>query len=91
LSAWLKAVESQIDTVTITGSLSAADSNEGRFAVTDELGEIYDGRAAPELLSHAMIDGLYIARMRMTTFTSTVTGEERRRPVLESLDAVDPT
>lgn len=90
VAAWLKSVEEQFDTLTITGTLTAADVNDARFAVTDELGEIHEGKAAPELLSRAVIDDLYIARMRVTTFTSTITGQVRTRSVLESLDPVDP-
>ena len=89
VAKWLKAVEERFDTVTVTGTLTAADSNEGRFAITDELGQIHEGKAAPELLSRAVIDGSYIATMRVTTFKSTVTGTARSRAVLELLEPVD--
>lgn len=89
VAAWLRAVEQKFDTVTVRGTLTAADSNDARFAITDELGEIHLGKAAPELLSHAMIDAPYVARMRVTTFKSSVTGSAHKRAVLEALDAIE--
>lgn len=89
VASWLKNVEQRFDLLTVTGALTAADSNAGRFAITDELGEIHDGKAAPELLSRATIDNLYVARMRVTTLTSTTTSVTRRRAVLEALEPVD--
>lgn len=87
LSAWLKGVEQAIATVTVSGVLSAADSLTGRFALTDELGEVHEGRAAPELLSRGVIDGLYVATMRVTTSKSNVTRAENKHAVLEALTA----
>jgi hypothetical protein len=89
VSKWLGDVQQLFDTVTIRGRLTAADINGRRFAITDELGEIYEGRAAPELLSHAVIDNVYDATMRVTTLKSTVTASERSRAVLESLVSAD--
>lgn len=87
LSAWLKDVDEDFETVTVMGTLTAADANDGLFAITDELGEIHDGKAAPELLSRAVIDGRYEAVMRVTTYRSTLTDMKRQRAVLESLTA----
>ena len=89
ISQWLGDVEEQFETVPVAGRLTAADVNGGRFAITDEMGEIHEGRAAPELLSHAVIDGAYFATMRVTTSTSVVTGVERKRAVLEALTRQD--
>ena len=85
LSKWLKDVDEEFDTVTVSGTLTAADANEGRFAITDDLGEIHDGKAAPELLSHVVIDNRYAATMRVTTYTSKLTGNVNQRAVLETL------
>ena len=85
LSKWLRDVDEEFDTVTVSGTLTAADANEGRFAITDDLGEIHDAKAAPELLSHAVIENRYVATMRVTTYTSTLTGKVKQRAVLETL------
>lgn len=86
LSKWLKNVEQDFESVPVRGVLTAADQNGGRFAITDELGQLHEGRAAPELLSRAVIDAPYLAQIRVTTFKSTATGEVTERGVLESLE-----
>lgn len=89
LAEWLKSVEQEFVTVPLRGTLTAADTQAGRFAITDELGEVHEGRAAPELLSRAVIDAPYRAQVRVTRSKSAATGHISERIVLESLAAIE--
>jgi hypothetical protein len=67
LSDWLGSVEYEQREQTILGVLVAADTERGTFAIRDVDGNLYPGKAAPDLVDSARINGVYEARVRVVT------------------------
>jgi hypothetical protein len=74
LGMWLEEMEQRTREVSVEGVLKVADTLRNRFAIAGNDGQRYEGRAHPQLLAHAVIEGRYWALMRITTSTSDRTG-----------------
>jgi hypothetical protein len=85
LGMWLEEVEESIREATVRGILKVADTLRGRFAIVDESGRTYEGRAEPRLLAHVEIEAEYAADLHITTSVSDRTGAATERMTLLSL------
>jgi hypothetical protein len=85
LGMWLEEVEESIGQMTIRGALKVADTLRSRFAILDESGRSYEGRADPNLLAHLEIEADYIADVQITTSVSDRIGASAERITLLSI------
>jgi hypothetical protein len=85
LGMWLEEVQQSIRELTVRGILKVADTLRSRFAIVDEAGRTYEGRAEPRHLAHVVIEAEYVADLQITTSVSDRTGASTDRITLLSL------
>jgi hypothetical protein len=86
LSGWLAEVEDRLDEFEVDGVLRVIDSAHGRFGIIDTAEALYEGKAAPELLSGAVEGRSYRARIQSLRRVADHTGATTERLTLLGLE-----